>query len=127
MESAYTELGRFEEALASLERAREFDGWILMIKMAEAKVYVHMGKMEDARKLISEVEEASKTEYFPQSILAAAYGFLGENDKAFAYLEKAYLERETRFFLSIKVIPWFDPLRSDPRFNDMLKKIRLAD
>jgi hypothetical protein len=57
--------------------------------------------------------------------LAANFAQLGEKDKAFAELEKAYEERNYAFF-AIKEDPRFDPLRDDPRFNELLKKIGLA-
>ena len=47
---------------------------------------------------------------------------LGEKDKAFEWLEKAY---EEHFIIAIKVNPVFDPLRSDPRFADLLRRMNL--
>jgi len=50
------------------------------------------------------------------------YAHLGEKDEAFEQLEKAYEERET---ISLKVDPNFDPIRDDPRFQDLLRRMNL--
>jgi hypothetical protein len=52
------------------------------------------------------------------------YGYLGEMDQAYEWLEKAYEERDQQI-VWLKVWPLFDPLRSDPRFKAMLKKMNL--
>jgi hypothetical protein len=49
---------------------------------------------------------------------------LGEHEQAFAWLEKAYAERDSYLPL-INVDPFFDPLRPDPRFHDLLRRMRL--
>ncbi len=56
---------------------------------------------------------------------AAAYGWLGDKDKAFSLLEKCYAERNSRL-ISIKSYPILDPLRSDPRFGELLRRIGLS-
>ena len=63
-------------------------------------------------------------EFIPRAYLAATYGWLGEKDKAFRMLEKAYEERDSRL-VHLKVDPRFDCLRSDPRFADLLRRIGL--
>jgi hypothetical protein len=57
--------------------------------------------------------------------IGAVYAFLGEKDQAFEWLEKAYQERTSRPPW-IKVDPRFDPLRSDPRFQDLLSRMNLT-
>jgi len=54
--------------------------------------------------------------------VAGLYGQVGEKDKAFEWLEKAYVERADGLSL-LKVDPWFDPLRSDPRFTDLMRRV----
>jgi adenylate cyclase len=63
--------------------------------------------------------------YVPSSTLAADYALAGENDKAFAWLDKAYDEREGQSLTLLKVDPSFKNLRSDPRFSALLQKIGL--
>src|SRR3984957_6170942 len=63
--------------------------------------------------------------YVPSSTLAADYALAGENDKAFAWLDKAYDEREGQSLTLLKADPSFKNLRSDPRFSALLRKIGL--
>ena len=48
---------------------------------------------------------------------------LGDKDQAFQWLEKAFEERDTAWFPMIKVSPMSDPLRSDPRFQDLMRRM----
>ena len=59
-------------------------------------------------------------------LLAELYGVLGEQDEAFASLERAYQRHESNL-ADLAVDPLFDPLRSDPRFKQLLKKMRLGE
>ena len=56
--------------------------------------------------------------------VAGAYAALGDKDKAFEYLEKAYASRSIELTLEIRY-PWFDPIRSDPRYADLMKRMGL--
>ena len=67
----------------------------------------------------------AKRQYQSPIYIAVLYGQLGDNDKAFEWLEKAYKERSSSIF-SIKVNPRFIPLRSDPRFNSLLLQMGLT-
>jgi hypothetical protein len=49
---------------------------------------------------------------------------LGDNDEAFVWFERAY-EEQSNILIYIKVSPWFDPLRSDPRFQDLVRRVGL--
>jgi hypothetical protein len=60
----------------------------------------------------------------PEFWLACLYGSLGRKDEAFAWLDKAYSERANGLS-TIKVIPLVDDLRSDPRFDELLRRLRL--
>ena len=63
--------------------------------------------------------------YVPSRTLAADYALAGENDKAFAWLDKAYDEREGQSLTLLKGDPSFKNLRSDPRFSALLRRIGL--
>jgi len=69
--------------------------------------------------------ERSKLQYQSPIYIAVLYGQLGDNDKAFEWLEKAYQKRSSSIF-SIKVNPRFIPLRLDPRFNSLLLRMGLT-
>ena len=83
-----------------------------------------MGKTAEAHQVVNELIEQSKHKYVPKSRLAQIYFALGENDKGFAWLERAVEERD--FLLtSIKISPYYNRVRSDPRFKALLKKMNL--
>ncbi len=79
---------------------------------------------DDALKILERLDELSKDRYVVPLFRAMVWTGLGEKHKALNYLEKAYLEREPALAL-IKVWPILDVLRSEPRFKDLLKKMKL--
>ena len=66
----------------------------------------------------------SKERYVSSWYIAVLYAGLGEKDKAFHWLEKAYDERD-HWMPSLKVVPLFDNIRRDPRYADLLRRLRL--
>jgi hypothetical protein len=66
----------------------------------------------------------SKEKYVEAGSEVKIYAALGEKDKAFEWLGKGY-EQRSWFLTYVKVEPTFDPLRSDPRFQDMLRRMNL--
>ncbi len=65
---------------------------------------------------------ATGTDGYSPNTIAIFYIFLGETDEAFAWLERGYREREP-LMTNLVVHPAFDPVRSDPRFQDLLRRI----
>jgi hypothetical protein len=86
--------------------------------------YAKAGRKGEARKLLADFKEQSKTRYVPPYWMAVICAGLNEKDDAFAWLEKAYQDRE--FWLCwLKMDPKLDNLRSDPRFGDLLRRVGL--
>jgi hypothetical protein len=80
----------------------------------------------EARKMLDKLNEISKQKYVPTVGRAVIYAGLVEKDKAFVWLEKSYEERSIgTAFTTIKVDPAYDPLRSDPRFAELLRRMNL--
>lgn len=122
--AAYEEKGVFEGAITAFQRAVNVtQGTARAQAMAGlAHVYAVSGKKAEARKILAELQRLSAQSYVPATDAALIYAGLGEKDKSFAFLDKAYEEHS--FALSnLKVEPRFDPLRSDPRFADLLRRI----
>jgi len=71
-----------------------------------------------------EKERAQRGEYVRPVDFAITFAYLGEKDQAFEWLEKAYEERDG-VMLYLKGLPLFDPLRDDPRFTDLLRRMNL--
>jgi hypothetical protein len=86
--------------------------------------YAVAGKRAEARKVIAELEQLSKGKYISPYFFAVIYAGLGERDQTFAWLERAYQERH-QFMTLLGVEPLFDPLRSDPRFAGLVRRIGL--
>jgi hypothetical protein len=87
-------------------------------------VHARLGERIQALRILDELKGASKQEYVSAYSFAVIYLGLGEKDQAFAWLEKAYEQRS--FLLAyLKVDPIWDPLRSDPRFADLVRRIGL--
>ncbi len=87
-----------------------------------AQVYAGAGRREDALRILEEVRGSA---IYPLGV-AYVYAALEEADAAFEWLEKAY-ERRQYTLVWIRFDPSLDPLRSDPRFDDLLRRMNLAD
>jgi Flp pilus assembly protein TadD len=122
---AYTQEGRFKEALTEYHRAREIAGDTPQINAHIAHVMAVSGKKSEARALLAELQERAKRQYVPPYDIALVYVGLGENDKAFEWLEKAYADHSTEM-IYFKVEPMLASLRSDPRYQVILRHMQLA-
>jgi hypothetical protein len=67
----------------------------------------------------------SRRQYVSPEQLALIYASLGERDQAFAWLDRSFEARSAFLITGIQVLPDYDPLRSDPRFDALLRKIGL--
>ena len=90
--------------------------------------YAHAvsGRSREAGKILDELQARAPQEYISPFDIAAAYTGLGNRDRAFSWLEKAYQER-VRPMPSLKVDPLFDPLHADPRFAALIERMGLFD
>ncbi len=126
-----TTMGRYDEAIKEHEKREVLVGSSPEEAAAEATVMLRAfesgGEKGFWQKHLDLDLAAMKQpgSYVPSSTLAADYALAGENDKAFAWLDKAYDEREGQSLTLLKVDPSFKNLRSDPRFSALLRKIGL--
>lgn len=88
-------------------------------------MYARQGKVQDAMDLISHLEESVRTEGVGRYEIALIYAGLGKKDEAFEWLEEAYKVRDEGLTY-LKIDPCLDPLRSDPRFDDLLSRVGLT-
>jgi TolB-like protein/DNA-binding winged helix-turn-helix (wHTH) protein/Tfp pilus assembly protein PilF len=114
--------GAFAEAIAEFQRAATLSPNVTDYKGGLGYAYARAGKRAEARKVLDELKERSKRSYVSWFYVAAIYAGLDEKDHAFACLEKAYAQREQGLVVMNRE-PMFDPLRSDPRFTDLLRRI----
>ena len=115
---------KYQEAIAELEKARQLDETPTMLALL-GHIYALTGKRNEAQKIIGELREQSKQIYVDPYFLAQIHTALGDRDKAFQNLERAY-EGHSSWLVWLKVEPKFDSLRSDPRFANLVHRIGLA-
>jgi len=118
---AYLAQFKYKEAIAEFERALVISPHNAGSLSALGYAYAMTGRKAEARKVLDKLNEMSKQEYVRAGDMATVYLGLGEKGKVFDWLEKAYDERSLPFILD----PIFDPLRSDPRFQDLLRRMNL--
>lgn len=90
-----------------------------------ARAYAHAGRRDDALQLIAELKLRGRTGYVPAGAMVNACLGIGDNEQAFVWLEKAY-EEQSNMLQFIKVHPFFDPIRGDPRFVSLLHRVGLS-
>jgi len=120
---AFGKRGMFEEGIAEMQKALALSGGSRAYYLAQlAKAYALSGRSGEALKILDELTELAQRKYVAPTNFAIIYIGLGKKDLAFDWLEKAYEERSS-FLTELKVEPMFDSLRSDPRFQDMLRRM----
>jgi DNA-binding winged helix-turn-helix (wHTH) protein/TolB-like protein/Tfp pilus assembly protein PilF len=113
-----------QEAIAEFKKALEINPEESYALSQLAHTYGLIGQKKEANAAIEQLQEMSQRQYVLPTDMAAAYAGVGDKDQAFAWLEKAYHDRDDGVpFLGVD--PSWDPLRSDERFRDLLKRIGL--
>lgn len=120
----YVQQQMHQEALAKFERVLELckgaPSVEASVKVLMAQAYARWDKRVEAQQLLDEVAGQPTLPYN----IAGVYAALGENDKAFAQLNKAYEQRDMQL-VSLKVDPALDELRDDSRFADLIQRVGL--
>ena len=116
-------LKNFDQANASLLAAQKLASTDLFTIHGRIWALCLTKRFEEARVLMEEIKERSKTEYVANTLKGLSAGYLGDFDAAFEYLEKAYDDRDP-MLLVLKYEWWVpDSLRADPRFQDLVNRI----
>jgi cytochrome c-type biogenesis protein CcmH/NrfG len=114
----------FADAVAEFQKAVSLSPNVTDYKGGLGYAYAVAGDRAEARKLLEELKARSKQSYVPWFYIAGIYAGLGEKDQAIANLEKAY-ERREQGLAVMKRAAMFDPLRSDARFQNLLRRMNL--
>jgi serine/threonine protein kinase/Tfp pilus assembly protein PilF len=119
---AYLQKSMYKEGIAEIEKEQVVspNGTGALSYLGYA--YALAGRRTEAQKVVDQLNKISEQKYVPAASRAIIYAGLGEKDKAFEWLEKGY---EDRSIGGIKVNPAYDPLRSDPRFAELLRRMNL--
>jgi tetratricopeptide (TPR) repeat protein len=112
------------EAIEAGQKFVELSAGSIVALSLLGAVYGSAGMKDEAFKILERMDELSKDRYVGPMFRAFVWMGLGEKNKALEYLEKAYEERES-WMAFLKVWPLLDSLRSEPRFQDLLKKMNL--
>jgi serine/threonine protein kinase/Tfp pilus assembly protein PilF len=117
---------RYEEAVAPMHKVINLLGKEIADEIPIlGYIYGRLGKEAEARAILKQLDEiAAAGKYVPPLSWAWIYIGLGENDKAFEWLEKAY-ETHATWMVYLKTDPYYIHIRSDPRFKALLKKMNL--
>jgi len=119
---SFLQKGMYQEAIAELKKARDLFG-DNPGRIAElGHAYAVAGRKTEARAVLRELTGLSRRRYLEPDLVALIHVGLGEREEAFRWLERAYEERAVKMVL-LKVEPAFDPLRDDPRFADLLRRV----
>jgi TolB-like protein/DNA-binding winged helix-turn-helix (wHTH) protein/Tfp pilus assembly protein PilF len=122
---AHVEKGMFAEALDDIEKRRRIDD-TPYLWAEQAYVYGRSGQQEQARNALKKFEEWNRRgQSLPTPEILMAYVAVNRKEEAFAWLQKASLEHSS-VLTTLKVEPGVDPLRSDPRFQALLRRVGLS-
>ena len=119
---AYMQKHMYDQAIAELQNAVQLSGGGPTCIANLARAYGLSGKRSEAMKLLNDLKSSSTAKNSHASEVAAIYASLGDKDEAMNWLEKGYAER---FNPGVLIRPGFDPLRTDPRFQDLVHRVGL--
>jgi TolB-like protein/DNA-binding winged helix-turn-helix (wHTH) protein/cytochrome c-type biogenesis protein CcmH/NrfG len=123
---SYHSMGMVDEAMTTFHKAVEHSGGSPVMKARLGSAYAATGKTAEAKRILRELEDEAKTRYVAPCLIAALYVGLGDKEQAFIWLEKAFQERDV-LLMTLKIESHFDPLRSDPRFQELVRRVGLPD
>ena len=118
--------GTNDEAIVDLRRFSALTSGSTLALALLGFAHARVGDRAEAVRRLEALRAAAERRYVPSYQFAAVHIGLGDHDQAFVWLDKAYEERADAL-VTLKVEPVFDPLRGDPRFSDLLRRVGLSD
>lgn len=122
----YEGSGHPAQAIPEYQQAVELSQGDSDTEAGLAYVYANTGRRDEAQKILGEFQRKSKDRYVSPYMIAVIYAGLGQNDRAFDFLEQAYQERSSDLPYFMKADLRMDSLRSDPRFENLLQRVGLS-
>jgi serine/threonine protein kinase/Tfp pilus assembly protein PilF len=117
----YLRQGKFDEAIEEAEKGVAVGSTLALPQLALA--YALSGQTDKARESIAKLTEEAEGGYPAPRYLAEAYCALGDREKVLEYLEKAYQERDYGLMMPAMWGPWCDFIKSDPRYQEIMRKV----
>jgi TolB-like protein/Tfp pilus assembly protein PilF len=121
---AYIGMGRYEEAIAALRKAADISGGSFLWRSVLGHACALAGRKDEAREILDELLAPSNRGKVFSEHIAWIFAGLGEKEKALQWLEAACDARDPNMVM-LKVWPAWDPLRAEPRFQALLKRMKL--
>jgi tetratricopeptide (TPR) repeat protein len=122
--SAYLGLGDAETALQWFQRGQGLETSVRSYDALIVRALGPLGRREEADEILNRLEDASRQHYVRPEIMAMGWATLGETDRAFACLERAFQVRSAGL-IYLHVDPGYQPLRVDPRLGQLVERIGL--
>ena len=119
-------LGRFDEARSEYDEGRRLAGGVAGPSFGLAHLAAASGNHAEARRILAELTEARSTRVVSAWGIAAVHACLGDVDDAYRWLDAAVAEGATGLIL-LRVHPRLDPIRNDPRYAPLVRRVGLAD
>jgi len=116
---------QFDEAIVTLEKAASLSGRSSAVLGVLVHAYAGASRRAEALRVLGELHRRQQKGYVPPAAFLNAYLGLGDTEEAFAWMERAAEER-SNIMQFLKVHPFFDPLRGDPRFAEFLRRANLS-
>jgi tetratricopeptide (TPR) repeat protein len=120
---AYLQQHKYDQAIAELRKAIQLSEGSPTCTANLARAYAVSGSRDEAVQLLGELKKRSSPGYSNAPEIAVIYAALGDRDQAMTWLEQGY---EERFNPGVLLRPGFDPLRSDPRFQALIRRVGLT-
>jgi tetratricopeptide (TPR) repeat protein len=122
----YTQLARWDDAFQALGKARELSQWDTRVEAALGFAYARSGQHAEAVRIIDWLKTTAETRFVSPSGTAIIAAGLGDPDMAFEWLDRSLLDR-SGWHIFLKVDPYFDSLRGDPRYFQFLNRMGLGE
>jgi TolB-like protein/tetratricopeptide (TPR) repeat protein len=120
-----TGAGQFDDAIRTLEKAASLSDRSPAVLGVLARAYAGGGRREEALQVVDELRRRAQKGYIPPAAFLNAYLGLGDTEQAFVWMERAAEER-SNILQFLKVHPFFDSLRGDPRFAEYLRRANFS-
>ena len=122
---AHAAKSAYKDAIIHAERGVGLSPGVNFLRGVLGAVYAMAGETIAARQVLDDLLERSKRMYVGPTVISWIYSHLGEHDRAFAFLEKAYEQRDCTLGFGLRA-PMYDVIREDPRFGELLAKLGLS-
>lgn len=123
LSDTFLETGMYPEAAAELEKTKPFKEERIYARQT-AYLFARMGRRSAAENALTKSLQLSRGKQISSGAVAMVYAMLGNQDKSFFWLEKAYVEKSS-FMTTLKLWPAFDSMHADPRFVDLERRVKL--